>query len=92
MHSRDLSDTSDQTLGRLLQVSKQLTGHYKTKLDSEGANLLMSSGPAAQQSIPHVHLHLIPRATGDGLDAWPTFPRTEMPDPDALLDLLRVPE
>lgn len=91
-HSGDLSDTSDHVLGRLLQVAKGLTDHYKARLGIEGANLLMASGSVAQQSIPHVHLHLIPRVTGDGLDAWPQFPTIEIPDPDVLLDLLRLPD
>lgn len=32
----------------------------------EGANLWLSDGKAAGQEIPHVHLHVIPRFTGDG--------------------------
>ncbi|MFQ5413447.1 MAG: HIT family protein [Phycisphaerae bacterium] len=34
---------------------------------AEGFNLLQNNGRAAGQAVDHVHFHLIPRATGDGL-------------------------
>nr|KEP22932.1 hypothetical protein DA06_14340 [Georgenia sp. SUBG003] len=34
---------------------------------SEGVNLHLSDGEAAGQSVGHVHLHVIPRWTDDGL-------------------------
>lgn len=30
-------------------------------------NLITSSGAAATQTIPHLHVHYVPRAAGDGL-------------------------
>ncbi|WP_063832043.1 HIT family protein [Nocardia otitidiscaviarum] len=30
-------------------------------------NLITSSGPAATQTIPHIHVHYVPRRKGDGL-------------------------
>jgi histidine triad (HIT) family protein len=32
----------------------------------DGLNMLQANGPAAFQSVPHYHLHLIPRWTRDG--------------------------
>ena len=34
---------------------------------AEGYNLLLNEGAAAGQVVPHVHYHLIPRKSGDGL-------------------------
>jgi diadenosine tetraphosphate (Ap4A) HIT family hydrolase len=33
----------------------------------EDFNLITSSGPAATQTIPHIHVHYVPRRQGDGL-------------------------
>ena len=44
-------------LGRALM---QVTG-------AEGFNVLVNQGEAAGQVVPHVHFHLIPRKSGDGL-------------------------
>lgn len=30
-------------------------------------NLITSSGPSATQTIPHIHIHYVPRHAGDGL-------------------------
>lgn len=35
--------------------------------DGEAFNLIASFGPAATQTIPHLHLHLIRREAGDGI-------------------------
>ena len=38
----------------------------------EGMNLISSSGVAAEQTIFHAHVHVVPRWRHDGIDAiWP---------------------
>ena len=37
----------------------------------DGVNILSASGKTAQQSVPHLHFHVLPRKQGDGLNAWP---------------------
>ncbi len=34
-------------------------------LEPTGVNLLQSNGPGAGQSVPHLHMHVIPRRAGD---------------------------
>jgi histidine triad (HIT) family protein len=36
-------------------------------LDPDGLNLAQSNGPGAAQSVPHFHLHILPRRMNDGL-------------------------
>lgn len=36
-----------------------------------GTNLLINDGKAANQTVPHLHLHLIPRENGDLLKSLP---------------------
>ena len=52
-------------------------------------NLLVSSGAAAGQDVYHFHIHLIPRAPGDGFDGQLPFAGSEMP-PRELLDATAV--
>lgn len=54
-------------------------------------NLLHASGTAAQQSVLHMHVHLIPRFDGDGLNAWPVFPEITL-NKDELLERLQLAE
>lgn len=36
-------------------------------LHADGANLVVNDGKPANQHVPHVHVHLIPRGEGDGI-------------------------
>jgi histidine triad (HIT) family protein len=36
-------------------------------LNCEGANIFISDGKIAGQEVPHVHLHIVPRFSGDGI-------------------------
>jgi histidine triad (HIT) family protein len=45
-------------------------------LDPEGMNLITSAGPAAEQTVFHLHLHLVPRWPTDGFGPiWPSSHR-----------------
>ena len=39
----------------------------------DGVNLLNASDESAGQSVPHFHIHIIPRKRDDGIDGWPVF-------------------
>lgn len=45
-------------------ISKQVESIYK----AESLTLTIQDGPQAGQSVPHIHLHLIPRYTGDWMN------------------------
>ena len=36
-------------------------------LKPDGINLIQANGPGAAQSVPHLHIHILPRHTNDGL-------------------------
>lgn len=40
-------------------------------LEPEGMNLITSAGEAAEQTVFHLHLHLVPRWQDDELEIWP---------------------
>lgn len=45
-----------------------------TAVSAEGYNVLANNGPAAGQVVEHVHLHIIPRNSGDKvLRGWPSY-------------------
>lgn len=47
-------------------ATRLATALRRTGLPCDGVNLLLSGGAAAGQKIWHVHLHVVPRVTGDG--------------------------
>ena len=50
----------------------RLLDKAKLVLDAQfhltGYNIGINDGPAAGQTVPHMHIHLIPRYTGDSID------------------------
>jgi histidine triad (HIT) family protein len=70
-HYEDIFDIDTKVLGKIVAASRLVAKRMKLKLGAEGINLLHASGKAAQQSVPHFHIHLVPRYSGDSLDAWP---------------------
>lgn len=72
-HVKSLLDCDPDTLHHLMDTVAKVARHCVEHAGYEGVNLLNASGEAAQQSVPHFHIHLIPRKAGDGVDAWPAF-------------------
>jgi diadenosine tetraphosphate (Ap4A) HIT family hydrolase len=50
-------------------------------LSPDGMNLITSSGSEAEQTVYHLHLHVVPRYRDDGFgEIWP--PKRELPGVD----------
>lgn len=74
----------DNGLGSELMLALLRVGRAIDKaLAPHGMNLITSAGSAAEQTVFHLHLHLVPRWDADGFgQIWPTGSRYE----DAGLD------
>ena len=72
-HVENIVDCDDETITYLMNTVKLVSINYVKNCGYQGVNLLNASGEAAQQSIPHFHIHIIPRKENDGIDAWPDF-------------------
>jgi histidine triad (HIT) family protein len=49
------------------RVVGRLAKAVDTAVVPDGLNLLQSNGPGAAQSVPHFHIHILPRRMNDGL-------------------------
>ena len=54
-----------------MSTVQKVSKHLVDDCGYEGVNLLNASGECAGQSVPHLHIHIIPRKRQDGIDAWP---------------------
>jgi len=69
-HFENVFDVEDSVLKELIIVSKKLSKQLLSDVGATGVNILNASGKDAQQSVEHLHLHIIPRRPNDGLDMW----------------------
>ncbi|MGK3207097.1 HIT family protein [Amycolatopsis sp. MEPSY49] len=66
-HHEDLASLPPAVGVRMFGIAHELAAALRRPdLRCEGINLFLADGEAAGQEIPHVHLHVIPRHTGDG--------------------------
>ena len=70
-HVVSILDCDCKTLESLIGTVKKLSDHLTGNCGYDGVNILNASGKSAGQSVPHFHMHLIPRKEGDGVDMWP---------------------
>lgn len=65
-HAATLYDAEVEDLKAAIATAKKVAGALRKALSPDGLNVLQANGAAAFQSVPHFHLHLIPRWNGDG--------------------------
>jgi histidine triad (HIT) family protein len=65
-HVATLYEAEAEDLKAAIVTAKKVAGAIRKALNPDGLNLLQANGGAAFQSVPHFHLHLIPRWTNDG--------------------------
>lgn len=52
-------------LGDVARTAQRVAKAAMAVLDPTGVNLLQSNGPGAGQSVPHLHVHILPRYPDD---------------------------
>lgn len=73
-HYNGIVDVPSEILCKLMDFVKKVCSELKISREFDGFNILNASGSAAQQSVPHFHIHILPRNEGDGINAWPALP------------------
>lgn len=67
-HTVDLTDTPAATLAGMVAVGQRIGRAARASgLHADGNNLVINDGRAAFQSVFHIHLHVLPRRSGDKL-------------------------
>jgi len=65
-HAAELEELDEETSAEMMQLSRQCVRHLKALYRPEGLNLGMNLGKSAGAGIAgHLHLHVLPRWTGD---------------------------
>lgn len=76
LHVTDLWAAEPQLASELMKAVVRVGHAISGALSPEGMNLITSAGTAAEQTIFHLHLHLVPRWRRDEFGRiWPTGSR-----------------
>lgn len=90
-HVADLWDV-EPPLGADLMAAIIRVGHaVETALTPEGMNLITSAGGTAEQTVFHLHFHIVPRWRRDGFGPiWPVEGKYEDADLEDVADRVRA--
>jgi len=73
-HFTKLHDCPAELLGRVVSSLGRIAKAVVSAMNSEGYNVLCNNGRAAGQVVEHLHFHIIPRNSGDGVfNRWPAY-------------------
>ena len=65
-HAPPIWDADEEDLRAAITSAKKVALALREAVKPDGLNMLQANGAAAFQSVPHFHLHLIPRWNNDG--------------------------
>ena len=65
-HAPTLWDAGVEDLQAAMAAARKVAIALRAAVKLDGLNMLQANGAAAFQSVPHYHLHLIPRWNNDG--------------------------
>ena len=70
-----LSQLSDEQIAGLFSGVKEVQEKLGKVFSTQDFTICLHDGPLAGQEVPHVHVHVIPRTSGDGgltlMSMWP---------------------
>jgi histidine triad (HIT) family protein len=70
-------ELDDELAGALFRTAARIARAVDAAFRPEGITVLQANRPAGWQTVPHVHLHVLPRHQGDGVEL--VWPRKEPP-------------
>lgn len=70
-HCKNVLDCNSETLSHVIATVQKIARHYVDDCGFDAVNIMNASGEAAEQSVFHLHFHIIPRKNGDSVNAWP---------------------
>lgn len=65
-------DLTDEEAAALFRTTARVARAVQAAFQPEGITILQANKPAGWQTVPHIHLHVLPRHADDGVGlVWP---------------------
>jgi histidine triad (HIT) family protein len=86
-HVETLADLPETLVGPFFENVQLLARAVEAALDAEGTFVAMNN--RVSQSVPHLHVHIVPRRKGDGLKGF-FWPRNKYRDEAEIIKVQRA--
>ncbi|KAJ3047377.1 hypothetical protein HK097_011585 [Rhizophlyctis rosea] len=71
------SDLTLEEVSDMFISAQQIGGVIEKEFGGESLTITIQDGPASGQTVPHVHVHIIPRKRGDWADNDDIYPELD---------------
>jgi histidine triad (HIT) family protein len=85
-HVETLVDLPDEQIAPLFSAAKRIAAVLPEVLGAEGTFVAMNN--RVSQSVPHLHVHVVPRRKKDGLKGF-FWPRSSYESDEAMVEVAR---
>ncbi|MFH1246254.1 MAG: HIT family protein [Candidatus Liptonbacteria bacterium] len=65
VHAQKISALPEKLVGPVFQAVQKVATRLSDVLAADGLTIGINQGPVSGQTVPHLHIHLMPRFTGD---------------------------
>jgi histidine triad (HIT) family protein len=67
-----LLDADDESAAAMMRAAARIARAVQKAFSPDGITILQANKPAGGQTVPHLHLHVLPRYENDGVGlTWP---------------------
>ena len=89
-HYETLSDLPSRLIKPLFENAQLLAGAVEAAMEAQGTFVAMNN--RVSQSVPHLHIHIVPRRKGDGLKGffWPRTKYASQTEIEQVKDLIQA--
>ncbi|HYC42276.1 MAG TPA: HIT family protein [Noviherbaspirillum sp.] len=70
-----LMDADEASAAAMMRAARRIALAVQEAFQPDGITILQANKPAGWQTVPHLHLHVLPRYDNDGVEL--TWPRKE---------------
>lgn len=90
-HCENILDCDEETLAHVSKTIKKISLYLVEKCGFSGVNILNSSGSSAEQTVFHLHFHILPRKDNDDMSVSPKLSKCKYSN-ERLFEMLRIKE
>ena len=84
-HWPTVFDIPPDAFAAVARLAVRIATGVQRALAPPGVSLVQANGPAAGQTVPHLHVHILPRRDDDRLPL--NWPRTKVGDADSIAEI-----
>ena len=89
VHCENILDVPQETLAKVMETVQKISKHYVEICGYNGVNILNNNNECAEQSVFHLHFHIMPRKNNDGKKVYPNLTKLNS-DMAALCERVKV--